>query len=383
MPKYLPPAVISTMLLDELVRWWETDFDVLCATAVADADNRVHPQVASGLRSARWHENWLDALTCTEATLATAKERMTYLGDPQETDTANHLKCVRTALQEARSIADRYWREEDDANPADAHQYSASGIAARWLAWHHRAKAHYLKRALLADRGLTTAPSDRQPRDIVDVIEQAAKTGLLEAPTTPEVLALFAVDDNAFRNTVADDVQFQNARIPELRHPLLLNDWCAALQDLMEIAAPEAGGVEENKELRPLDYDALHALPSDAAFQILNTRRFYRGCEQRMAEWRRVVKRLERDVKAREYEAQAPLREVREDVLSELVTRHSKQHAALCRALEPFLIAPGSDQIDPQKLSKGSALRSELKQLLLSALADGTWPRLLNTPQQQ
>jgi len=358
-------------------RRWRTDFSALEKAAVADAEGKSTPEERRLLRSPEWCDAWHDALECAASELATAVERMIFTNDQRAIATRATLVAVRTALTEARRLIKHRTKQEGRVTFEKQHYFQADEVALRWLRHHHTTEADARCGTLLAAAGLPPWPP-RPPRahDSVDGIERAWSAGLLDDPRTAAVDDLLAMDDETFRNAVADDVRHQNRRLAALRHPLLLNDWMAALQDLADMTAPRAGLDERNLQLAPVDFDALWAMTSENARCVLNARRFYRGVEQRMVEWRKVVRRRAREAARAEEEAKRPWEQVQREVRQDLAERHPRQYEALRRALDPFGVRPGSVELDRRRFTEEA--RRELKRMMLAALADGTWKNLLS-----
>jgi hypothetical protein len=150
----------------------------------------------------------------------------------------------------------------------------------------------------------------------------------------------------------------------------------AALQELADKIAPTARINHHNHMLAPLDYDELRAMTTTDAYQVINARRFYRSIEQRMAEWRRLVWRLNRDAQAAERKAAQPWHEIERRVRQEIAERHPRHYAAVRRALAPFGTRPGAVDLDRKRFTQ--TVRNELKQLVATALDNGNWTQLLD-----
>lgn len=363
----------------ELMELWRQDFQVLVTTAIADTQGRVHPVVADMLRSAEWCHDWYDALMAAEGELASAHERMAYSGDLRAGATKKRLMRIRTVRDEARVLHRDRMRTEGQNNPAAVRVRQADSVAMAWLRHHHKDWCNVRRGELLRERGMAeNRPGyGMSPADGVEAIENAAREGTIPYPSTPEVEALLDLGDEQFRNQVARDIQEQDFRIQELRHPLLLNDWMAALQELEAMTLPLAWA-ENNSEsmtLGRLDVAKLAALPSEEAYKVLRARRFCRALYQRIAEWKRIVRRMARDVAALEEAIARPWYDVEQQVRQELVDKFPEQYSAMRRALDPFGVRPGSNQLDVKKFD--NKLRGKVKQIMLDALADGSWVRLL------
>jgi hypothetical protein len=103
---------------------------------------------------------------------------------------------------------------------------------------------------------------------------------------------------------------------------------------------------------------------------------FYRSLEQRMAEWRRLVWRLNRDAQAAERKATQPWSDVERRVRQEIAQRHPRHYAAVRRALAPFGTRPGAVDLDRKRFTQ--TVRNELKQMVAAALDNGYWIQLLD-----
>jgi hypothetical protein len=175
--------------------------------------------------------------------------------------------------------------------------------------------------------------------------------------------------DFYFNRTVSNDARVQDGREEGLRHPLLLNDWMAALQDIAIQTGPTAGRIPDTTQLAPLDYPRLKHLSADDARHILRARRFFRAVQQRINEWGHLVNRLNREATIAQHHASTPWNNALWEARSRIATIYPDQYSALLRALDAFTI-PGTDQLEPDRYE---VARKQVKTQLLGCLADGTW----------
>ncbi|MFE0134047.1 hypothetical protein ACFWY6_21155 [Streptomyces sp. NPDC059037] len=208
-----------------------------------------------------------------------------------------------------------------------------------------------------------------------DAIERGASEGLLFATMTTAVHGLLAKSPLAFRNTVAADAREQDERTIELRHPLLLRRWRAALDELAEMTAPLAGATSAT-ELGPLTSD-LDALPRQAAFAVLNARRFLVAVHLRTAENTRVARQYAQTITQREQDEpdHAAHRGVFGQALHRLADEHPPDYDHIRHRLRPFEASPG--RLDVSVLNAGQ--RGALKRQVLAELAPSPAPPHLST----
>lgn len=368
---------IARMWSEDLIPLWESDFDVLVLTVIVDAVGRIRPTVATTLRTPRWCADWNDALDAAVAKLAIVVERMTYENDPRLANNEERLAAVRARQHEARIRHKEIRRQQHMQHPDMIRLFQADQVAMGWLRHHYPDEVEKRVVRILAAAGLPRRPPTWGAGyvDGVEAITDAAEKGWIAAPRTLRVDELLALDDDAFRNAVARDVRNQDHRIPELRHPLMLHDWMAALQDLEEMTAPRAATHPDGMNLAKLDFRELRSWPTEDVRKLFNARRFLAGVGQRKSEWGRRVRQLTYEATTACHAINEPWYAAEKQARTELADAHADEYSALRRALDPFGVMPGSNRLDPQKFH--NRVRRELKALLLAALADGSWKHLL------
>ncbi|MEV5979613.1 hypothetical protein [Streptomyces sp. NPDC052114] len=158
---------------------------------------------------------------------------------------------------------------------------------------------------------------------------------------TPAIRDLLAKSPLAFRNTVAADAREQDERNIELRHPLLLRRWRTALDELAELTAPLAGATSTTV-LGPLTTD-LDTMPRQAAFAVLNARRFLVAVHQRTAENTRVARQYAQTITQREQDEpeHAAHRRLFDQALHRLADEQSAAYDHIRHRLRPFETSPG------------------------------------------
>lgn len=176
----------------------------------------------------------------------------------------------------------------------------------------------------------------------------------------------------AFRNTVAADTREQDERTIELRHPLLLRRWRTALDELAEMTAPLAGATSA-AVLGPLTTD-LDAMPRQAAFAVLNARRFLVAVHQRTAENTRVARQYAQTITQREPD-HAEHRRVFDQALHRLADEHPADYDHIRHRQRPFETSPG--RLDVSILNADQ--RGALKHQVLAELAPSPAPPHLST----
>ncbi|MCP9209622.1 hypothetical protein [Streptomyces cucumeris] len=367
------------MPYSDLERWWEVDFDVLAATAVAEATGRVHPTVVEALQSEDWLEQWADALYAASGELASSVERMAFLRDRRLKNTQKKSGQVVQRMGRVNGMVETHVREQG-WKMLPAHHKNARSVCLAMLARHHHEEAQTLAAEEVARNGL----EPQHPfygfhyADRFDAMEDAVRRGLLQTPVTPEVEALLGKPPHALTAIVAKDVTSQGDRCVELRHPLLLRHWLQALEHLRDRHC-ELAGLEPvfSVGLPKLNMRDLDRMAHQEARQLINRRRFVRAVAQRHREQLMHAREVVRAVAVRREEIERPWREARGASRAGLVRRHPEQFRALMKAFEPFCV-PGSTDIPRELLKQGGLVPHHLVPALKKALADGTWRRLLN-----
>lgn len=372
-----PLSLIRRYTSEELEVLWRQDFQRLVVTAIADAEGRVHIATADRLRSSDWCEGWLEALSHAVAVTESAVERMTYAGDVRLPRLTERLKKLLVAQQESRRRLKALDAAHNEELKKERNSYSAARYTKVLLRAHFRDWFDARMKEEMSRKGLPQHAPLRETsyEDGVHLVEDLIKRGLLDYSVTAEVKKFQAMSDQEFRDLVADDTSGATARVEALRHPLLLNDWMAALQDLQEATwSHMETEVGMTGNLPPLDYRCLAALRPVEVDAIMRRRLFYRSVVQRMDEWRRVRRHLVREASDCRREMDRPWAEALDLITDEIPDAHPQEYAAVRKALDPFgWPTPGSDQLHPS--FKGT--RGAFSQTVKEALRHGTWIRLL------
>lgn len=366
---------VRKMTSVELERHWRVDFDSLVTTAIADAEGLTNRNTAGVLRSQEWTLAWQDALYCAEGSLLSSTEWMAYGNDRRLRVTQIRLRRVRNRINEVHILLKSRARAAS-TSPHDQAGGTAGNITDKWLVEHHHDESESLRRTWTSQAGLSLRYPwyHEPPLERIELVERAAQLGLTDYPVTDAVTELLDTSDEAFRNRVATDAQEQNRRLPELRHPILMNDWCAALQDLLEQTGEQAG-VKQGHQLAELDIGVLHTRTQDEARRVLDARRFYRSCRQRLVEWEFLARTRGSEAFQAFCRAEKPWKDIEKMVRNTIASRHPRHRQAVLNALVPFCYDQDPTRIDPGKL--GRKARNELRVMVLESLADGSWDRLL------
>lgn len=374
MPQDLSNGWIDRLSSSEMERVWDANFDRLVTTSIADAENHVRPEISRLLRSRKWRDGWSDALNFAIAELESSVERMTYEDDPRLAKTAQRVQVLRKASGEALAylrVCDRETDGEYGGKTFTGHD--AGRLAKKILRTHFRAWFEAEMHRAMEEQGLPRLhPFQERHKDGIALLEHLVGKSVLEVPADDEVHRLLGLSDEAFRNAVASDVADQMSRNAALRHPLLLNDWMSGLQDLQEItwSALGAEGVPQ------VNIPVMVLMPQAAETEIrteLRRRRFYRGVMQRMAEWRRVSRRLVREAVRKESELKRPWSDAARRISDSIPDTFPREYEAVRRALDAFGEQPGSAALGGQFTKH----RREVQELIAKALQDGSWTKLL------
>ena len=379
MPSYMKISDVRTMTYPELERWWETDFDVLVTTAVAEATGRVHPTVTAALKDPAWTERWADALYAGSGELLSSVERMTYTRDPRLKRVRRQAGTVHQRMGHANALSKARLREQG-WEMAPGSLKDARLMALSILAKHYHEEAEQLRLEELARRGLPAEPPmfGVSYRDVLEAIEDGVQRGFIDAPATPGVRRLLAVPPHRITQLVARDVTAQQERAADLRHPLLLRPWAEALMHLRDRHCELAGiRPEFTVSLAALDMEQLHAMTEQDAWAVINRRRFIRALAQRWRECQMHIRQHGRAVAQKDSDLRQPWYDAGRAAREELGRRHREQRDALVAALAPWR-EPGTTLLRRGALS--SRARGDLVRELRQALADGRWAALLTEP---
>ncbi|PKV84279.1 hypothetical protein [Streptomyces sp. TLI_146] len=351
----------------------QDSFRNLVTAAIADATGHLPRSSRKLLHGPHFRDDLVDALRFAEGEIQVSAERMTWIGDPRAGRTGRQLQQIRTALAQAR--AEEADRRRTNHRASAGHQVDTNpdATARRWLRSAFPDRFEQLLAQEYATAQLEPRPERPGPADVFDAVEWGAGEGYLFATMTPAVHALLAQSPLAFRNTVAADAREQDERNVELRHPLLLRRWRTALDELAQMTAPLAGATSPTL-LGPLTTD-LDTLPRQAAFAVLNARRFLVAVHQRTAENTRVARQYAQTITQREQDEpeHAAHHGVFERALHCLADEQPDAYDHIRHRLRPFETTPG--QLDTSVLNADQ--RGALKRHILAEL---TSPRPASAP---
>lgn len=370
-----PDSWIGKIPSGDVERVWNANFDRLISTAIADAEGRTPSGVSSLLRSPRWRDRWSDALNGALAELETAAERMTYEGDIRLPRIRQQVTTLRRTTNEAFTLLKQADREADAENEVGERRLDAEGRAKKILRTHFRKWFEGEMAATMAQAGLPRQHPFAHVRseDGLDLLERLLEAGHLEFPGRAEVQRLEGLSDDDFRDTVAADVSSQDGRNIALRHPLMLNDWMAALQDLQELTWSALGNEGSPSAVLPGFQIPSPLAHEEEVYVALRRRRFYRGVLQRMAEWKRLRRSFVRVAVTREEELKKPWTDAAASISARIPDVFPREYEAVRRALDPFGECPGSVVLGAGYWKH----RKELDEMIHRALRDGTWVNLL------
>lgn len=368
-------AWIDRITLGELEKVWTTSFDRLVTTSIIAAEGKVRPEVFNLLRSPKWRDRWNDALHCALAELETSCERMLYEGDIRFEKTHERVILLRRSSKESSEFLKARDLEIDRQSGApEALSPTAESATRKILMIHFNSWLQEELKNVMAQQGL---PAQRPLKNLrfsdgIELLEFLISEGALRFPGEEEALRLQRMTDAEFRNQVAQDVSDQENRIHALRHPLMLNDWMAALQDLQEMTW-SALGMETN----PGDQLPKWSTPSGpderAVYLTLRRRRFYRAILQRKEEWLRLRRAFVRTAVVQQVRIEQPWIDALEQVCASIPNAFPREHAAVRRALDSFGAPPGSSVLSKAYRKN----RKKVDGLILEALQDGSWINFL------
>lgn len=370
-------AWVDRLSTGELERVWETSFDRLVTTSIAVAEGRVRPEVFNLLRSPKWRDRWYDSLQCALAELETACERMLYTADMRYARTRERVLLLRQATEEALAFLKARDLEEDEKQGAPKTPHaSAEQVARRILILHFNPWFQEEMKKAMAQRGLPVAHPTRSHKfsDGIELLEFLVEKGALQFPGEEEAHRLQNLTDDAFRNKVAEDVADQELRNPALRHPIMLNDWMAALQDLQEMtwSALELTG---HPRARLPGWTPPPDVKEVEVHVTLRRRRFYRGVIQRKTEWLRLRRTFVRAAVIQEARISQPWTEASECIRASMPEVFPREYAAIRRALDSFGETPGSSVMSDEYRKN----RKKVDSAILAALQDGSWTDFLKS----
>lgn len=359
----------------DIERVWSANPDRLISTAIADAKGRTPPGVSNLLRSPKWRDRWSDALNGALAELQTAAERMTYEGDIRLPRIRQQVTAFRRTTNEAFTLLKQGDRQMDAENDVGERRLDAEQRAKKILRTHFR---KWFEEEMAAAMSRARLPRHHpfahvRSEDGIDLLERLLESGYLDFPGRAEVRRLEALSDGDFRDVVAEDVSSQTGRNVALRHPLMLNDWMAALQDLQEMTWSALGNEGDPHSVLPEFRIPCPPAREEEVYIALRRRRFYRGVLQRMAEWKRLRRSFVREAVAKEEELKEPWTKAAASISDRIPDVFPREYEAVRRALDPFGETPGSTVLGEGYWRH----RKELDEVIHRALRDGTWVNLL------
>lgn len=363
-------ADVEHIPTDELVPLITHCFDNLVTVSVAEATNGYIPQKTRRLlRKAEWRLDWQDALLCACGELQVASERMRYTNDPRLQRTEHRLHRVRNRRHEAGILAKKLRRNDFNSSTERKISTDSHRTAQGWLRQAFPDEYAVLLQQERALRDLDEAPEKPAFHAVHEEIAYACAHGQITAPRTPDVDALLAASDLDVRNAAASDAKDQEERNMALRHPLLLGRWENALRDLGYMVM-ERARAKTPHGLGTLP-DAFYTVPQAEALEVLNARRFLAAVQQRRTEYKRCARQLTQALRERERESPhtIALAEARETAGQLLVDTRPAEYAFIRSTLHPYEVREGHL---PRSLVS-SAQRAQIKQEVLTALAEGTW----------
>ncbi|WP_053924650.1 hypothetical protein [Streptomyces chattanoogensis] len=357
----------------------QASFRNLVTAAIADAIGHLPRSSRKLLHGPHFRDDLVDALQWAEGEMQVASERMTWTGDPRAERTTHQLQQIRASLNQARSEeADRRRTQHRDSA---GHQVDADSAATARI-WLRRAFPDHFQQLLdqeYAAAQLEPRAARPEAADVFDAIEWGCAEGFLFATMTPAVHALLGKSPLAFRNAVADDARQQDERTVELRHPLLLRRWRAALDELAEMTAPLAGASSPSV-LGPLTTD-LDAMPRQAAFAVLNARRFLVAVQQRTAENARTARQYAQTITEREQDEpdHQAHRRAFDQALHRLADAHPDAYDHIRHRLRPFESSPGRLDADALNSNERGTLKRQVLAELVPPPAAPSAPHLATT----
>ena len=374
MTRYLQVKDIRLMTYAELQRWWETDFDVLMSTAVAEATGAVHPTVSAALCSEEWIDQWVDALCGATGELLSSVERMTYKRDGRLEKTREQTRSMTLRMQEANTAL----REHQKTNQQRTGCHSAKASVQSLIIRHHRQEFFELRGKEALRRGIPADHPFHGPdvgSDPYETIELGVAQGLLYAPVTDQIAALLKAPPHQITSLAARDISAHGERVDALRHPLMLKHWRSALGHLRDRHCNLAGVKPHfTITLPPIDWVAVSQMSDEEAWGLINRRRFIRAGAQRVRECRMHTKSVLKVVGQRQNEVRQPWEDAGAVAAEDLMRKYADQTQALLAVFLPFCL-PDGDTLDTRMLPFPK--REELIRELRTALDDGRWRNLL------
>lgn len=374
MPKYLPLRIIRTMTYQELERWWEVDFEVLCSTVVAEATGEVHASVREALCSDDWIDQWADALYAAYGALASATERMLILNDDRLEKNKKEAGQVNRRRGEVNRLVNAKKKRQGitlmGKYDRDAHHASLSIIVRQ-----HENEYLSIRERIYRKHNLPNLEDVEEPyADNLQAVEHCVSRGYITAPLTQEVEYLLSAQNHVLADIVGRDVVKQDDRCDELRHPLLLRKWRDGLAHLRDRHCELAGLPPlYSVDLPTLDVNKILSMRIEEARTIINRRRFIRSIAQRHRECQMYIVQLSRLAAIKINEHRKPWHMANQEARDELGHRHQDELDALTRGLALFCV-PGTTEFDLERFAHKD--RKEAIRMMKEALRDGTWKNL-------
>lgn len=374
---------IYDMSLDQLKAAWAEDSNHLTTTVIAEATGNARPYVSQFFRSEAYHRTWSEALIHARDNLASSYERQRYEESPKLHATNRLLKAVRTAHDEAAIVRKTYRDRIAKSDPERLRMNRSEEIALSWLRRAHADEATAFRMLICQMRGIPTydenSTKNGNYEDVYEMIEDSNRKGIYGPPATDLVHWYLDMDDEIFTDKVSLDVRNSDEKVAEFRHPLLLNDWCASLQDLSEQCAEQARmDPETGVSLHGFKIEDLWDLDTDEeAYAVLRSRRFFRAVQQRLRECAQEVSDATLAIGRREIELNEPWADVEDELRKMLAKKYPDQHQAILKMLVPFELVPGLVDEEKLPLTGSGKRRGELKQMALAAIEDGSYRNLL------
>jgi hypothetical protein len=360
-----------TLPTEELQEAARQDFMALVDVTVAEASQPdMRASTKAWLRSPEQIEQWTDALRWADSSLQNSVDLKTYTQDARLKQTARLRNGVGRRLQEANQLRGQYKRDAYKTSAALKRDLDPDHRARVWLALYYRDETLELRTQIAAQRGIDPFRDDAEakPKHWGEDIEIAFRQGLFFLEETPAVAQMRVMPDARFVRAVADDAATREDRLVELRHPLLLHRWDAALR---QIAAGTQVGDAESMSLPRLDRNELLGMPEEQAMQLLARRRRFTSVEHRFLECRSLTREVMGAIQARRRELDKPRVDLTADVRAELAQRHPHEYAYVRQRIAETFTELEQAAGEPRNMAPRHA--SALRQEIFSALDSGSW----------
>jgi hypothetical protein len=357
---------VNHMTWEELRPYVTSSLRQMATAAAAAADGAMPRRTRQALESEEHIQGWVDGINWAAYELESAVERFGYERDHRHRITNHRLKALRALRHQALILLKHQDRDNYPDLGYRPGSLAVEELAKSLLSRHHGATNLSLKLDFVRDNG--GDPDDPlwtlSLSDATALVEFANERGLIGPPTNDAVEKLRRSSDETFRAVVLRDIRHIDDPVMELRHPMLLNDWLAVLQDI-ESENAEQARYSISKGFADLDIKELWQCESHYVTRLFAARRFQRALLQRKAEWKRVHRTHLRtastiiDKKMEMWRAASiAVREIQ-------VQRHPDQYDAI-RAYLRHYTTPDADTVDPD-------LAASIKKAVMAGLADGAW----------